>query len=509
MKSKVEEYIEKKTLNRPENIIKGIDPVAVGLVKQMYSALLDRGENVVLYEKIWLKEVEKAYKDQKTYDAYFINGLGILLKQAYNILTNDSKSWDIKEEEILAITEKILFLKVREDIYKEFFDDFEKVLFSTMQLDFTKRVNFTQIGNSKENIFSYKAVMLNTLIETLQHAVVSMDALSEVIDETPGLITIITDIEGNIKYLNGLGEQIFEVEDHAWLGKDISKLIPAINNIKAKISKKSRVKNLPIDLLLQNKTAIHLKALVSVKTIENSSSIGEVIYLIKIQQNGHQSSDIDIKQQLHDKIAPINTLMAGLDLLSNKLIDAESKQLLIRLKNTAVRLKENSNDELNAIIFATSNHTEKIELLDLGQIVNQIIQDLNLIDTQKVEFVTEIHMVDFYSKRKLVTSILQNLISNAVNYRKPTKNTVVKIRFFSHVANGFTLQIIDTGIGIRQNNIKKIFDQHYRVSSSTEGKGIGLSLVKDYIEKLRGTIEVESTFGKGTIFSVILPNLVE
>ncbi|MBA3683049.1 MAG: hypothetical protein H0W73_18065 [Bacteroidetes bacterium] len=111
--SDVEKYISKKNKNRPENIIKGIDPVAVSLVQQMYSALKDRGDNLVLYEKVWLKQIEKVYTDQATYTSFFLNGLESLLKQAHKILTTESKSWDIVEEEILAISEKIIFLKIQ------------------------------------------------------------------------------------------------------------------------------------------------------------------------------------------------------------------------------------------------------------------------------------------------------------------------------------------------------------------------------------------------------------
>ncbi len=498
-----------KNLNRPENIIKGIDPVAVGLVKQMYSALLDRGENVVLYEKIWLKEVENAYKDQKTYDAYFINGLEILLKQAYNILTSDSKSWDIKEDEILAITEKILFLKVREDIYKDFFNDFESVLFSAIQLDFTRRVTFTQIGNSKENIFSYKAVMLNTLIETMQHSVVSMNALNEIVADVPGLIAIITDKNGNIKYLNNLGEQFLEINDHTWLNKNISDLLPEFAKIKKQIKSLDIVKDLQVELVFQSNSTSRFKALLSVKSVSKGLTAQEYIYLFKIQQNEFNTSEIDLRQQLHDKIAPINTLMAGLDLLSKKLIDDESKLLISNLKSTTARLKNNTTEELNSIISISNNSTEISELTDIGQMTDQIIEDLNLMNINNVEFIKEIHSTNFYSKRRLVKSILQNLISNSVNYRKPNKMTLVKVRFFPQEENMFTLQIIDTGIGIRQNELEKIFEPQYRVSSFIEGKGIGLSVVKDYVEKLSGKIEVESTFGKGTMFSVILPTLAK
>lgn len=507
MKSRVEEYIKKKNENRPENIIKGIDPVAVGLVKQIYSALLDRGENVVMYEKIWLKEVERAYKDQETYDSYFINGLEILLKQAYNVLSSDTKPWDIKKEEILAITEKILFLKVREDIYKEFFDDFEEVLFAAVQLDFSKRVNFTQIGNSKENIFSYKAVMLNTLIETMENSVVSMQSLNEIVGDIPGLVCIITDKKGTIRFINSVGEELLSAGNEILFKKNIIEVLPDYKKIKAELTETGIVKDFPIKMTLRNDSSSKVAASITVKPAKTTSTVEEYVHLIKIHQKKNQNADVDLTQQLHDKIAPINTLIAGLDVIGHKLIDKDSKKILEDLKNTALRLKGNANEELKSIIAITNNPIEKVSLLNVEKIVNDIIKDINLINADNIEFVKEIHQFEFYSKEKLVYSILQNLLSNAVKYRKQSKKTVIKVRFFEKEVGIVTFQISDTGMGIKQSDIKHIFTPNFRVSKETDGNGIGLSLVKNYVEKLNGEIKIESAYGKGSKFTVCLPNL--
>lgn len=509
MKNSVEEYIKKKNENRPENIIKGIDPVAVGLVKQIYSALLDRGENVVMYEKIWLKEVERAYKDQETYDSYFINGLEILLKQAYNVLMNDAKPWDIKKDEILAITEKILFLKVREDIYKDFFDDFEEVLFAAVQLDFSKRVNFTQIGNSKENIFSYKAVMLNTLIETMENSVVSMQSVNEIVSDIPGLVCIVTDKNGVIRFVNSVGEELLSSGNENLFKKNIIEVLPEYKKIRSELKDKGNLKDYPIKLTLRKDKSSIVSARLTLKSTQTPSTVEEYVFLIKVHQRPAQNTDVDLKQQLHDKIAPINTLISGLDVIGYKLIDNDSKKLIEDLKNTALRLKGNANEELKNIIAITNNPIEKISLINVEKIVNEIIKDTILLNSNKIEFVKEIHAFKFYSKEKLVYSILQNLLSNAVKYGKKTKKTVIKIRFFEQGFDKIVFQISDTGMGIKQSDIESIFIPNFRVSQEIEGNGIGLSLVKNYVEKLNGEIKVESAYGKGSKFSVFLPNLKE
>jgi signal transduction histidine kinase len=64
----------------------------------------------------------------------------------------------------------------------------------------------------------------------------------------------------------------------------------------------------------------------------------------------------------------------------------------------------------------------------------------------------------------------------------------------------------DNGIGISKENQEKIFDMFYRVSENSVGSGLGLYIVKEIVEKLDGKIEVESEPGKGTAFSIHIPN---
>lgn len=113
---------------------------------------------------------------------------------------------------------------------------------------------------------------------------------------------------------------------------------------------------------------------------------------------------------------------------------------------------------------------------------------------------------DLYSDSYRLSVILHNLVSNAIKYRDP-KKTQSEIAIEA-VVDPEQLSIVfrDNGIGISADYIKKIFDMFFRATDRSEGAGLGLYIVKETIDKLRGTISVDSVMGEGTTFNITIPN---
>jgi two-component system phosphate regulon sensor histidine kinase PhoR len=102
--------------------------------------------------------------------------------------------------------------------------------------------------------------------------------------------------------------------------------------------------------------------------------------------------------------------------------------------------------------------------------------------------------------------VFTNLVNNAMRYTLQGGRVTIK----SGVKGEYVkVEVIDTGIGIAQEDLPKIFDKFYRVKTAQTrnimGSGLGLSIVKGIIEAHLGLIEVESELGKGTTFTVFLP----
>ena len=103
--------------------------------------------------------------------------------------------------------------------------------------------------------------------------------------------------------------------------------------------------------------------------------------------------------------------------------------------------------------------------------------------------------------------ILLNLLSNAIKFTPKGKTIDVCLEF---IKKSVKIQVKDTGIGIPKDKIDLIFERFWQVDSSlsrkAEGIGIGLSLVKNFVIALGGTIKVKSSIGKGTIFTITIPD---
>jgi signal transduction histidine kinase len=114
--------------------------------------------------------------------------------------------------------------------------------------------------------------------------------------------------------------------------------------------------------------------------------------------------------------------------------------------------------------------------------------------------------VSFFSDPWRLGEIFRNLISNAIKYRDLEKDTQSISINIHTTPQQSSILFSDNGIGIDDTNIKKVFDMFYRASAQSDGSGLGLYIVKNAMEKLGGSIQVNSNLGKGTSFELKIPN---
>ncbi len=211
----------------------------------------------------------------------------------------------------------------------------------------------------------------------------------------------------------------------------------------------------------------------------------------------------------HDLRAPLASLLGLITIAESNSSEEDYEQLEI------LKMMEKSVRRLDGFIGDILDYSRNLrqdverELIDFEEMVQEQVEGLehlnDLVD-HKVNVSVKCSG-DFYSDKRRISVILNNLISNAVKYLDPEKDkSVVNIDIQSddQIAK---IIIEDNGIGIKEEHHEKIFDMFYRATAVSDGSGIGLYITKESVEKLGGSLSMESTPGEGTRFLVKLPNL--
>ncbi|NUM40565.1 MAG: HAMP domain-containing histidine kinase [Leptospiraceae bacterium] len=126
---------------------------------------------------------------------------------------------------------------------------------------------------------------------------------------------------------------------------------------------------------------------------------------------------------------------------------------------------------------------------------------------KKIQIETELCEDDtIYTDTSLLSTVLRNLLTNAMKFSHPNSMITVRSSIFDKFLK---IEIIDSGIGIEQKNLEKLFQLeslYQKTGTENEtGTGLGLLICKEFIEKQGGQIQVESTFGKGSNFYFTIP----
>lgn len=207
----------------------------------------------------------------------------------------------------------------------------------------------------------------------------------------------------------------------------------------------------------------------------------------------------------HDLRAPLSSISGLIQLIERTKDSGENEHYLNLMKGRIERLEQFIRDIINFSRNARLDiHSEEVnvkkllqetfEMLKFTSEADSIVLEQNVPDT--IEVITD---------KTRLQIVLFNLISNAIQYRDKKKNPSYIKFSCSETRNGLALHIDDNGIGIGHPHHSKIFNMFYRATETSKGSGLGLYIVKEAVEKLDGTISLQSVLGEGTRFTVELP----
>lgn len=163
---------------------------------------------------------------------------------------------------------------------------------------------------------------------------------------------------------------------------------------------------------------------------------------------------------------------------------------------------------LSGLLIYSRLNRESInpKIINMEEVINRIVNEIKKYNSDKYDFnITISNLPECYGDIKLISEVFKQVIMNAVKYLDPIRKGEIKIS--GNLNDSFTEYVIeDNGIGIDQFHVDKIFDIFHKLQpEGKEGEGIGLAITRAIILKHNGTIEVESSLGKGTRFIIKLP----
>ncbi len=221
-----------------------------------------------------------------------------------------------------------------------------------------------------------------------------------------------------------------------------------------------------------------------------------------------------INNMTHELKTPIASISLAAQMLNDEGVTKSAtmmKHLGGVINDESKRLRFLVEKVLQMSMFDRKKAVFKKKEIDLNELVENTANSFSLrVEHTGGKIYTDIGAVDstIYVDEMHFQNVVFNLMDNAVKYRNPDKPLDIYMKTWNDNDRLF-LSIKDTGMGIRKDNLKKIFEKFYRVHTGNrhdaKGFGLGLAYVKKIVDLHKGEIHVESDYGKGTTFTISLP----
>ena len=213
--------------------------------------------------------------------------------------------------------------------------------------------------------------------------------------------------------------------------------------------------------------------------------------------------------ELKSPIISIKTTIDGVAKIYKDQLDEKALRLINRASDRCTQML-NIIKELLVITQSRSfSDPKQNEKVNINEIINKSVQsEKNTAKASGIKIKLDLSKEDpcIFAKKKDIIKIIDNLVSNAIRYNK--ENGKINITT-QNINNELEIKIKDTGIGIPKQDLSNIFAEFYRTENARKkvnyGTGLGLSLIKQFVEKYNGTIQVESELDLGTTFTIKFP----
>ena len=210
----------------------------------------------------------------------------------------------------------------------------------------------------------------------------------------------------------------------------------------------------------------------------------------------------------HDIRTPLNAIIGFAEMLQLGIDDPDEKE---RALDAIITSGQTLLELINDVLDLSKLESGKMELhpvpTDIASLISKVANSFEVATSRSsLMLYTEVEKMPFLKlDPQRIRQILFNLIGNAVKF---TSKGLITVKA-SYEKGTFVLSVTDTGCGISQENIGKLMSPYVQLQEhdSTKGTGLGLAICKQLSTQMKGTLELESTLGKGSTFTLRIPNV--
>ncbi|MBM4761691.1 HAMP domain-containing sensor histidine kinase [Bacillus sp. B15-48] len=243
--------------------------------------------------------------------------------------------------------------------------------------------------------------------------------------------------------------------------------------------------------------------------INRKDEIGQLADSFRMMQQRLANTDKARKKFInnvsHDFQSPLLNIKGYSELLDRELSSSEGKKYNNIIQTEAKRLSNLTKQLLILTSIDQGTYPINKQLVRIDEQLHQVVYSmLWRIEEKGLEIKIDLQPVTVYADRSLLMNVWENLIGNAIKYNKEYGE--ISIECFEEKSE-VIVKIKDTGIGIEEQALDKIFERFYRVDKARnrEGMGLGLAIVQEVLSYHHASIQFESNVNEGTTFTIIFP----
>ena len=222
-----------------------------------------------------------------------------------------------------------------------------------------------------------------------------------------------------------------------------------------------------------------------------------------------QARDDLIASVSHELRTPLTSILGYLELaLDDDALLPETHRMIDIAHRNSERLLSLVTDLLLAASDADKTLPLTLVRCDVAEIAGYALEDQRAVaDAVGIRLVSEISSPAVTNADPLrIRQVIDNLLSNAIKYNRPGGTVTLAVKF---VANGISVSVTDTGVGLTEDEQAQLFDKFYRTESARQstvvGSGLGMGIVRDIVRQHGGELAVASSVGRGSTFTMMLP----